>query len=102
MLAVLVARLCGDASVLAMFRYRLRTLLIFLAVMPPMLAWLWFTAKQNYGLEILAASFVSLFILSLPVAAIVVLLNRRRYILDRDRRQLRRSGLFKDNWPLSS
>jgi hypothetical protein len=80
-------------------QYRLRTLLLLMAVVPPLLAWMWFTSNQNYGLEILAASICLLFVMALPVVMVGALLERRRYLLDFDRRQRLRSGLFNDNWP---
>ena len=80
-------------------QYRLRTLLILMAVVPPVLAWMWFTAHRNYGLEILAASLCLLFVMALPLVIFGAFVERRRYLLDFDRRHRHRSGLFNDNWP---
>jgi hypothetical protein len=80
-------------------RYRLRTLLIVLALGPPMVAWVWLTANQDYGLDILAASALLLILIALPVIAVAALVARGRYLVEYERRQRHRSGLFGDNWP---
>ncbi len=82
-------------------RYHLRTLLTVLALGPIVLAWLWITVHQNYGVAIIVASLVLLPVMLSPLALAVALMARRRYLLDFERRQRQRSGLFSDNWPTS-
>jgi hypothetical protein len=93
----------GDSGIAtSSMRYHLRTLLIILALGPPVLAWIWLTANQNYGLEILASSTPILIVFVLLIAGLFALLERRRYLLDLDRRLHRRSDLFSDDWPPST
>ena len=82
-----------------MLRYKLRTLLIILAIGPPLLAFLWFTVNLPYGPAVLAAEVVLLLIIALPIAILAMLAERRRYLLERDRHDRRGSGLFSDDWP---
>lgn len=80
-------------------RYKLRTLMILLAIGPMVLWHIWLLANENYGAALLVAEFVLLLIVALPVVAVVMLAERRRYLLEGDRDERRRSGFFGDDWP---
>jgi hypothetical protein len=94
-------------------RYRLRTLLILLAIGPPVLAWFmamaWVLYNRNDGwafIGLLAIACYAILALALigVVWSVVALLARRRYLLERDRHERlerRKSSLFNDGWPVS-
>jgi hypothetical protein len=82
-------------------RYRLRSLFLLAAVGPPLLAAAWFVV-QSEDVLLAAAAFATLLLLvGIPVALAMALFERRRYLIDKDRRERRRSGLFRDRWPTS-
>ena len=64
-----------------MFRYRLRTLLILLAIGPPMLAGAWWMVESPAGHETLAEAFVTLAVCSpilLAIGGILIAVRDRK------------------------